>query len=405
MFSTLFGWEIYQLTLLNFEEYFWLKVKTAYVYLSHGGTTTPQVELLLTKIKFIYSRFFGLENPIMLIIFMIISINFIVYLVYLFFKSKNVILKGYILFFVLSIVSWALFVDRVYLRHLLPYILLSKPIFIKFFVDVYNFSKSKYNPIFCIFKYTTIFIIFILIFISAHNILVSEYNGYQYNKVALDKQKEFIQDISKVVSKNSRIGYWDWWRAPEISYFLDNEFIDLNGLYTITIYNEKRMIPEFIIVSPYQIFYDFNSIKELSIYTEDLLLASCISAKYCYYLYKSRSNCSEIHTPIVWISNKASLKFFSETDVELEIQIELLSFYKVREIIIYINDKNLFKQKVPPDTTEIRFVGKFEPGWNIMRFYTSDGCQRPYDIKELNSPDKRCISFGFKNIIINRKTS
>lgn len=65
---------------------------------------------------------------------------------------------------------------------------------------------------------------------------------------------------------------------------------------------------------------------------------------------------------------------------------------------IYLND-NLTLSKIIEHPEKIKVLIK-EKGLNIIRFYSPDGCQRPIEITEIKSSDRRCLSFAFRNVSI-----
>ena len=104
-------------------------------------------------------------------------------------------------------------------------------------------------------------------------------------------------------------------------------------------------------------------------------------------------------TPTRWTSNNASIFVYSPEDKD-SISFNVLSFYKTRNLQVYLNDKIIHKQNITPSFVEVEIPVKLKEGDNVLRFHTPDGCQRPCDIPELKSEDSRCLGLAFQNIII-----
>lgn len=104
-----------------------------------------------------------------------------------------------------------------------------------------------------------------------------------------------------------------------------------------------------------------------------------------------------LHT--VWISNEAYIDFFSEEDGIAELKFNVVSFRRPRKLEIY-DSKNRLVENVTVTTSfkDMRISIPFEKGFNSIRFFVPDGCERPCDIPELDASDSRCLSVAFQNI-------
>ncbi len=99
-------------------------------------------------------------------------------------------------------------------------------------------------------------------------------------------------------------------------------------------------------------------------------------------------------TPIRWFSNNATLLIFSNENISSDSKFSILSFYKPRNLHIYLDDKLIHQQIVDTSFVMIRIPIKLKKGEHTLKFYTPEGCQRPIDIPELNKSDIRCLSFA-----------
>ena len=79
---------------------------------------------------------------------------------------------------------------------------------------------------------------------------------------------------------------------------------------------------------------------------------------------------------------------------------EKCSHTLTRKLQVYLNDKLIHKQNIPTSFVEVEVSVKLKEGENVLRFYTTDGCQRPVDRPELKNKDSRCLSWAFQNISI-----
>lgn len=101
----------------------------------------------------------------------------------------------------------------------------------------------------------------------------------------------------------------------------------------------------------------------------------------------------------VWISNEAYIDFFSEEDGIAELNFNVVSFRRPRNLEIYDSKDRLVKNvTVPTSFKDMRISIPFENGFNSIRFFVPDGCESPCDILELDACDSRCLSVAFQNI-------
>lgn len=103
--------------------------------------------------------------------------------------------------------------------------------------------------------------------------------------------------------------------------------------------------------------------------------------------------------PTRWTSNNATIKTYYSDEKVINLSFNTISFNIPRSIQIYLNDKIIYRQNIYSDQMQkLEIRTKFEKGYNKIRFYSSDTCQRPVDISGLNNEDVRCLSFAFQYI-------
>jgi hypothetical protein len=99
-------------------------------------------------------------------------------------------------------------------------------------------------------------------------------------------------------------------------------------------------------------------------------------------------------------SNNATISIYSPENMGSNLSFAVLSFYKPRNLQVYLNDELINEQKIPTSFVKIEIPVKLKEGDNMLKFYTPDGCQRPIDIPELKNKDGRCLSLSFQNITL-----
>lgn len=104
--------------------------------------------------------------------------------------------------------------------------------------------------------------------------------------------------------------------------------------------------------------------------------------------------------PVRWISNNATILINSEASEDTTLLFSAQSFYKSRNLQIYLNDKMIHEKEIPASFIDLEIPVRLREGENILRFYTPDGCERPCDIQELENEDGRCLGLAFKSFYI-----
>lgn len=105
--------------------------------------------------------------------------------------------------------------------------------------------------------------------------------------------------------------------------------------------------------------------------------------------------------PTRWMPDDASLLVYSEKDCTADLSFNAVSFYRPRTLKICINDGPWAYIEIPHENfVQVKTPINLNAGTNIIRFYVPEGCERPYDIPELNNKDGRWLSIAVRNVII-----
>jgi hypothetical protein len=99
-----------------------------------------------------------------------------------------------------------------------------------------------------------------------------------------------------------------------------------------------------------------------------------------------------------WMSNNATIGYYSMKDENASISLRLASFYKPRTLQLYENNDLIWNQTITTEFTDINMSVQFKKGYNNIVFYSVDGTYSPQDIPELNNPDSRNLSFIVSDI-------
>jgi len=146
-----------------------------------------------------------------------------------------------------------------------------------------------------------------LLIFSIPHVITKEIDHFS-DEMSLKKvQEDFISELTRKIPRNKTIGYWDWWRAPEISFFVDHEFVDLNGLCPLIIFKNKSICPDYVIVTSY-----LTDIKNLEPFLGSLIIGSYGAGKnsnYYYLLYEYNHNKSLVKAR--WISYESTILLYS----------------------------------------------------------------------------------------------
>jgi hypothetical protein len=105
-------------------------------------------------------------------------------------------------------------------------------------------------------------------------------------------------------------------------------------------------------------------------------------------------------TPTRWMQANATFGVFSPEDRTANLSLQTLSFYHNRTLEIYTSDMLMTTVSVPTSFINVEVPVRLARGMNTLRFYVSEGCERPCDKPELNNPDSRCLSVAMQNLTV-----
>jgi hypothetical protein len=105
-------------------------------------------------------------------------------------------------------------------------------------------------------------------------------------------------------------------------------------------------------------------------------------------------------TPTRWIQADAALQVFSPENRTANLRLQALSFYRDRTLEVSSGDALIAQVNVPTSFVNVSVPVRLAKGANTVRFHVPEGCERPYDKPELNSPDPRCLSVAVQNLTV-----
>lgn len=102
-----------------------------------------------------------------------------------------------------------------------------------------------------------------------------------------------------------------------------------------------------------------------------------------------------------WMSDSGYLILYSDENRTAELNLEARSFYRPRTIEVYLNDHSLKRAEIPSEGfVMVNVPIDLIEGTNSIQLYMPEGCEMPYDIKELKNKDRRCLSVAVQNVTI-----
>ena len=99
-----------------------------------------------------------------------------------------------------------------------------------------------------------------------------------------------------------------------------------------------------------------------------------------------------------WMENDSLITIYSSENRTATLSLNALSFYRNRTLEISSNGAHLARVAVPTGFVNVSMPMHLAKGENTIRLHVPDGCDKPYDIQELNSSDNRCLSVAIQNI-------
>ena len=406
--TTLILFELYKLYCMGFENYLELYHQTICFLPAAGASPRPiSILSIIQKLQFLSDSLY-----LRIDIFIIISIFLFVFCVIICvnnMQNKTYVIPFYLFFEVISIIFWFLFISKIAYRHIMSYILLIIPFFVYMvicFIKYYISYKGKTS------RKVSILLILLLIIVPIMNSVYLNVNqqvmDFQIEKSESYVQLRFIELVKEEISDDQYIGYWDWWRAPEVSFFIKNNFIDLSRLDSLVVfskngiyYNLKNESLMYILITGIQQKLDPN-LGPLEPLLGSSVISECRNTE-CYSLYRYNSfgwNESINLTKWRFITKNASVSIKSDVSQKSNISIEIFSFQKPRQLDIYFNGFLAKSQVIPTNFTHVNACINLSTGENTLKLISVDGCSRPCDCPEFQNSDFRCLSFAISNTTI-----
>ena len=114
-----------------------------------------------------------------------------------------------------------------------------------------------------------------------------------------------------------------------------------------------------------------------------------------YYAYE---NWSGISTR--WMRADGTINVLSPENRTAILNLQALSFYRNRTLEISTNGMPAAQVAVPTSFVNVSVPIHLAKGANTVRLHVPEGCDRPGDMPEVNSPDDRCLSVAVQNLIV-----
>jgi 4-amino-4-deoxy-L-arabinose transferase-like glycosyltransferase len=101
-----------------------------------------------------------------------------------------------------------------------------------------------------------------------------------------------------------------------------------------------------------------------------------------------------------WMSDDANVSIYSESNKQVNLELGIKSYHKNRTLQIYSNDNLIESFVVNTNWNNASVDLDLDEGENIIRFHSVEGCDAPSEVE--NSSDNRCLSFAFRDILVNK---
>jgi len=100
-----------------------------------------------------------------------------------------------------------------------------------------------------------------------------------------------------------------------------------------------------------------------------------------------------------WMKNNANIFLFSKEEKEINLILDVMSYYKKRKIDLYANKVLILSETIPPYKSQIIIQGlKLIEGENLIEFKSRKDCNIPNIIE--STGDKRCLSLKLLDLKI-----
>ncbi|MGA2612718.1 MAG: hypothetical protein ABSG38_04610 [Spirochaetia bacterium] len=107
--------------------------------------------------------------------------------------------------------------------------------------------------------------------------------------------------------------------------------------------------------------------------------------------------------PTYWIKASAVLAVHSTEECNANLHFRAFSFHRPRTLEVYAGDELVSRSTIPTSSESVEATLTMSRGLNRVHLRVLEGCERPYDIDELESADSRCLSIAVQNIVLNEK--
>jgi hypothetical protein len=104
--------------------------------------------------------------------------------------------------------------------------------------------------------------------------------------------------------------------------------------------------------------------------------------------------------PTRWISNNATLMYFTDGNTSKTLKFSSESFYQTRSLQIYVNGAVVNQTAIPTEIKNYSIDIPLQKEGNTIRFFIKEGCEIPANNTQLQSYDTRCISIAMRNITL-----
>lgn len=107
------------------------------------------------------------------------------------------------------------------------------------------------------------------------------------------------------------------------------------------------------------------------------------------------------YEPTYWMSNNASLVIQSDENRITNLTFRTISYSHPRTLEIYYGDTLQTTRRITTTGfTNVSAQFPLRKGDNTIRLYVPEGCDRPSDVSELNTIDKRCLSIAVQKVMV-----
>lgn len=136
----------------------------------------------------------------------------------------------------------------------------------------------------------------------------------------------------------------------------------------------------------------------LSVAIQDIILSEIKSARQLDYVSGFYDVEDWLGTPTRWMQSNATLLVNSPENRTANLSLNAQSFFRNRTLEVTSGSVLAAQAAVPTSFINVSVPIHLEKGANTVYLHVPEGCERPSNIKELNSSDERCISVAVQNL-------